>query len=60
MNLLAETAVLRRVSGGVGVGAASVPDHDFSNNKVNIYIGTVVDGVQTDGVYCIPVVYKYL
>ena len=60
VNLLTETAVLKHTVGEGEEGPTSIPDHDFRQNKINIYIGTVVDGVQTDGIYCIPVAYKYL
>ena len=37
-----------------------VPLSDLESNKVNIYVGKVKDGEQVDGIYCIPVVPKYL
>lgn len=36
------------------------PDDDFVNSIVHTYIGTVQNGVQTRGIYQMPVLYKYV
>lgn len=54
VDLVEETAELKIATGG------NIPPNDFVHNKVNVYIGTVDDGIQTDGIFFVPCIYKRL
>lgn len=36
------------------------PQNDYETETYYVYIGRVEDSKQTDGIYCVPVIYKYL
>lgn len=54
VDLVEETAELKIADGGI------IPFNDYEHNKVNVYVGTVQGGKQTDGIFFVPVIYKRL